>query len=200
MGWWRKLSGEWAKVRPLSHRFLKIVVFDISGYNGGRQAKGKINDEKGEKGMAGKYYEDLDVGQKIFHKLGRTITESDNVLFTSLTMNTQPLHLNADFASRTEFGQPIVNGVLTMALAVGMTVPELTEGTIIANLGYEDIRHPAPMFHGDTLYVETEVLAKRLSRSRPHAGIVKLKHWGRKQDKTVVVVITRQVLFLRRDA
>ncbi len=148
--------------------------------------------------MAGKYYEDLEVGMKIRHPLGRTITEADNTLFCAITMNTQPLHLNADFAARSIFGQRIVNGLLTLALATGLTVPDLTEGTIIANLGYENVRHPNPMFHGDTLYVETEVLEKRPSRSRPNAGIVRLRHIGRKQDGTVVVEFERVVLFLRR--
>ncbi|NPA05805.1 MAG: MaoC family dehydratase [Chloroflexi bacterium] len=148
--------------------------------------------------MPGKYYEDLEVGMKIQHPLGRTITEADNTLFCAITMNTQPLHLNADFAARTIFGQRIVNGLLTLALATGLTVPDLTEGTIIANLGYENVRHPNPMYHGDTLYVETEVLEKRPSRSRPNAGIVRLRHVGRKQDGTVVVEFERVVLFLRR--
>jgi len=125
--------------------------------------------------MAGKYYEDLEVGQRIKHSLGRTITEADNTLFCALTMNTQPLHLNEDFAATTPFGHRIVNGIFTMGLVVGLTVPDLTEGTIIANLGYEKVRHPNPMFHGDTLYVETEVLEKRESKSRPNAGIVRLK-------------------------
>ncbi|MDQ4074832.1 MAG: MaoC family dehydratase [Chloroflexota bacterium] len=150
--------------------------------------------------MAGKYFDELEVGERIEHNLGRTITESDNVLFCALTMNTQPLHLNRDFASKTEFGQPIVNGMLTMALTVGITVPELTEGTIIANLDYENVKHPNPFFHGDTLYAETEVLDKRESRSRPNAGIVKLKHIARNQDGTVVVELTRNVLFLKRPA
>ncbi len=148
--------------------------------------------------MPGKYYEDLEVGMKIRHPLGRTITEADNVLFCALTMNPQPLHLNEDFAARTVFGRRIVNGLLTLALATGLTVADLTEGTIIANLGYEKVRHPNPMFHGDTLYVETEVLEKRLSKSRPNAGIVRLKHIGRKQDGTVVVEFERVVMFLRR--
>ncbi|NPA27271.1 MAG: MaoC family dehydratase [Chloroflexi bacterium] len=148
--------------------------------------------------MPGKYYEDLEVGMRIQHALGRTITEADNTLFCAITMNTQPLHLNEDFAARTIFGRRIVNGLLTLALATGLTVPELTEGTIIANLGYENVRHPNPMFHGDTLYVETEVLEKRPSRSRPNAGVVRLRHIGRKQDGTIVVEFERVVLFLRR--
>ena len=148
--------------------------------------------------MPGKYYEDLEVGLTIRHPLGRTITEADNTLFCAITMNPQPLHLNADFAARTPFGQRLVNGLLTLALATGLTVADLTEGTIIANLGYENVRHPNPMFHGDTLYVETEVLSKRESKSRPNAGIVRLKHIGRKQDGTVVVEFERVVLFLKR--
>ena len=149
--------------------------------------------------MAGKYFDELTVGERIQHTVGRTISEYDNILFSTMTMNTQPLHLNADFTSRTEFGQPIVNGVLTMAIAVGITVSELTQGTIIANLGYEEVRHPNPMFHGDTLYVETEVLEKRESRSRPSAGIVKLRHIGRKADGTIVLDLKRHVLFLKSE-
>lgn len=148
--------------------------------------------------MAGKYYDDLAVGQRIVHSLGRTITEMDNVLFSALTMNTQPLHLNEDFAARTPFGRRIVNGLFTLALAVGLTVSDLTEGTIVANLGYESVSHPHPVFHGDTLYVETEVLDMRPSRSQPDRGIVKLKHIGRNQHGTVVVEVVRTVLFLRR--
>ena len=128
--------------------------------------------------MAGKYYEDLQVGDLILHNQGRTITEMDNVLFTTLTMNTQPLHLNEDYAAHTDFGQRIVNGIYTLGLVVGLTVSELTEGTILANLGYEKIVHPNPVFHGDTIYVESEVLEKRESRSRPDCGIVRLKHTG----------------------
>lgn len=148
--------------------------------------------------MAGKFYEELEIGQRIQHTLGRTITEYDNVLFSALTMNTQPLHLNADWASRSEFGKPIVNGVFTLALAVGLTVSELTEGTIVANLDYEHVRHPHPLFHGDTLYVESEVLEKRESRSRPMCGIVKLRQIGRNQEGQVVIELVRNVLFHKR--
>ena len=148
--------------------------------------------------MPGKYYEDLIVGERIEHSCGRTITEMDNVLFCALTMNDQPLHLNADFAARSPFGQRIVNGILTLGLVVGLTVSELTEGTIVANLGYERVGHPNPVFHGDTIYAATEVLEKRESRSKPDRGIVRLKHTGRKQDGTVVVEVERTVMFLRR--
>jgi len=148
--------------------------------------------------VTGKYYEDLAVGQHFKHVQGRTITEADNTLFCALTMNTQPLHLNADFAARSVFGQRIVNGLLTMSLAVGLTVSDLTEGTVVANLGYDHVSHPNPVFHGDTLYVESEVLEKRESRSNPDRGLVRLKHIGRKPDGTVAVELERTVLFLKR--
>lgn len=148
--------------------------------------------------MPGKYYEELEVGTVIKHSLGRTITEMDNVLFCSLTMNTQPLHLNEDFARQTQFGQRIVNGILTLGLATGISVPELTEGTLVANLGYENVRHPHPMFHGDTLYVETEVVSKRESKSKPEQGVVQFRHTGRNQDGVVVIEFTRSALMLKK--
>jgi len=116
-----------------------------------------------------------------------------------LTMNPQPLHTNADFAAKTPFGQRIVNGLFTLGLVTGLTVADLTDGTIIANLGYDKVIHPNPAFHGDTIYAESEVLEKRASKSRPEAGIVRLKHWGKKPDGTVVVEFERTVLFLRRE-
>jgi itaconyl-CoA hydratase len=148
--------------------------------------------------MPGKFFEELQAGQRFRHTLGRTITEMDNVLFSALTMNTQPLHINEDFAAKTQFGQRIVNGLFTLGLAVGLTVSDLTEGTIVANLGYERVVHPNPVFHGDTLYMETEVLETRPSRSRPECGVVRLKHTGRKQDGTLVIEFERTALFLRR--
>jgi itaconyl-CoA hydratase len=148
--------------------------------------------------MPGRYFEELNAGDRIRHRTGRTITEADNVFFCALTMNTQPLHLDEHFAKKTPFGRRLVNGILTMGLAVGMTVPELTEGTIVANLGYENVRHPNPMFHGDSLYVESEVLETRASKSRPDCGLVKLRHVGRNQDGVVVLELERTVLFLRR--
>lgn len=148
--------------------------------------------------MTGLYYEDLEVGMKIKHAKGRTVTEMDNVLFSALTMNDQPLHINEDFASKTEFGQRIVNGIYTLGLVVGISVAELTAGTIVANLGYENITHPNPLFHGDTVYVETEVMSMRASKSKPERGIVKLRHIGRKQDDTVIIEVERTVMFLKR--
>ena len=148
--------------------------------------------------MPGKYFEDLEVGQHMRHSNGRTVTEMDNVMFSMLTMNSQPLHSNEDFARKTQFGQRIVNGLFTLGLVTGLTVPKLTEGTIIANLGYDSVRHPNPTFHGDTIYAETEVLEKRDSKSRPDVGIVRLKHWGKKPDGTVVVEFERTVMFLKK--
>jgi acyl dehydratase len=148
--------------------------------------------------MPGKFYEELEVGQRIHHATGRTVTEMDNVLFCALTMNPQPLHINAEFAARTQFGQRIVNGLYTMGLVVGLTVAELSEGTIVANLSYEKVAHPNPVFHGDTISVETEVLEKRESRSNPERGLVRFRHIGRKQDGTVVVEVERTTLFLKR--
>jgi acyl dehydratase len=148
--------------------------------------------------MAGKYFEELEIGAMFKHSLGRTVTEMDNVLFTALTMNPQPLHLNEDFASKTQFGRRIVNGIFTLGLAVGLTVSDLTEGTLVANLGYEKVSHPLPMFHGDTLYMESVVIDKRESRSRPDCGIVRFRHIGRNQAGTVVIEFERTTLMLKR--
>jgi acyl dehydratase len=148
--------------------------------------------------MAGKYFEELEVGAVLKHSRGRTITEADNVFFSALTMNTQPLHLNEDFAGKTEFGRRIVNGILTLGLAVGLTVSDLTEGTLVANLSYESVKHPLPMFHGDTLYMETEVLSKRESRSKADRGIVRFHHIGRNQEGVTVIEFERTVLILKR--
>jgi itaconyl-CoA hydratase len=150
--------------------------------------------------MAGKYFEELEVGDKIRHSTGRTVTETDNLLFCSLTMNSQPLHLNEDFASRTPFKRRIVNGIFTLGLVVGISVSELTDGTIVANLGYEKVAHPNPLFIGDTVYVETEVLEKRPSNTKPDRGVIRLKHTGLKPDGTVVVEVERSVLFLKKPA
>jgi itaconyl-CoA hydratase len=120
------------------------------------------------------------------------------VLFSALTMNTQPLHVDEHFASKTEFGQRLVNGLYTLGLVVGLTVSELTEGTIVANLGYDKVVHPNPVFHGDTIYAESEIIEKRESKSRPDVGIVRIKCWGRKPDHTVVVEFERTAMFLKR--
>jgi acyl dehydratase len=148
--------------------------------------------------MPGKFFEDLEAGDHFRHALGRTITEADTTLFCAITLNTQPLHLNADFAEKSPYGQRIVNGLLTLGLVVGLSVGDLTEGTIVANLGYDKVTHPNPVFHGDTLYAETVVIDKRESTTRPDRGIVRLKQTGRKPDGTVVVEFERTVMFYRR--
>ena len=150
--------------------------------------------------MPGKFFEDLEEGMTILHSNGRTITEADNTFFNAITMNTQPLHLNEDFASKSQFGKRIVNGILTLGLVIGITVDDLTAGTIIANLGYEKVNHPKPVFHGDTIYVETTVLDKRPSRTKPDRGIVRLKHLGKNQSGEIVCEVERAVLFLKRSA
>lgn len=149
--------------------------------------------------MPGKYYEELSVGMRIIHPRGRTVTEMDNVLFCALTMNDQPLHINEDFARNTQFGTRIVNGIFTLGLVIGLTVTDLTEGTIVANVEYGKVVHPNPVFHGDTIYVETEVLGMRESHSKPDRGIVWLKHLGKKADGVIILEVERTVIFLKRD-
>jgi len=142
----------------------------------------------------GLYYEEFETGVRYLHRPGRTVTESDNVLFTTLTMNTQSLHLDAAWAETQPFGQRLVNSMFTLSTMVGSSVAQLTQGTIIGNLGFTEVAFPHPMFHGDTLYTETEVVEKRLSQSRPGQGIVTLRHTGKNQDGIVVGVATRSVL------
>lgn len=148
--------------------------------------------------MSGKYFDDLIPGTHYHHPLAHTITETENSLFCNLTRNTQPLHLDPEFAKKTRYGQRIVNGLFTLSLVVGLSVPDLTEGTIIANLGYDKIVHPNPVFLNDTLSAETEVLDKWDSTSKLDRGIVRLKQTGRKQDGSIVVELERTVMFLKR--
>lgn len=148
----------------------------------------------------GRWFEELPVGLVVHHALTRTVTETDNVLFTTMTMNPQPLHLDAEFAAGTEFGQRLVNSMFTVALLVGMTVPELTHGTTVANLGFEEIVFPSPVFHGDTIHAETEIVAARPSSSRPDAGIVTFEHRAFDQRGTVVCRCRRNALMRRAPA
>jgi len=148
----------------------------------------------------GLYYEELDLDARYLHRPGRTMTEADNVLFSTLTMNPQALHLDAAWSSTQPFGARLVNSMMTLAVLVGSSVAQLTQGTIVANLGFTDVRFPHPVLHGDTLYAETVVAAKRLSASRPGQGVVTLAHTGRNQDGVVVAEATRTVLFWCRDA
>jgi acyl dehydratase len=146
----------------------------------------------------GRWYEELTVGAVIPHAFRRTIIEADNVWFSCLTMNMQPLHVDAEFASATEFGRPLVNSMFTLATIVGISVPELTLGTTVANLGFEEITFPAPVFHGDTLHVETEIMELRLSQSRPNTGVVLFQHRGFNQTDTLVVKANRRAMIRTR--
>ncbi len=146
---------------------------------------------------AGRYFEDFTVGAVYEHRPGRTIGEADNTWFTLLTMNQHPLHFDAAYAARSEFGRPLVNSCLTLSLVAGMSVADVSQKAI-ANLGWSDIRLPAPVFVGDTLYADSEVLAKRESNSRPTHGIVTVRTTGRKADGTVVISFERTVLVPKR--
>ncbi len=142
----------------------------------------------------GLWYEELDVGARYLHRPGRTATEADNVLFSSLTMNTQALHLDAAFSESQPFGRRLMNSMWTLATLIGASVSQITQGTLVAQLGLTDITFPAPVFHGDTLYSETEITGKRLSASRPGQGIVTMRHTGRNQRGEVVALATRTAL------
>lgn len=142
----------------------------------------------------GLFFEEFAVGTSYRHRPGRTLTEADNVLFSTLTMNGQSLHLDAAWSARQPFGERLVNSMLTLSTLVGLSVAQLTEGTIVANLGFTQVAFPHPMYLGDTLYAETLVEAKRLSTSRPGEGIVTLLHTGRNQDGLVVVTAVRSTL------
>ena len=147
--------------------------------------------------MAGRSYEQWKVGDHIVHDLRRTVTETDNLLVTTLTHNSQPLHLDADYAAGTEFGRIVVNGLFTFALMVGVSVGDTTLGTLVANLGYDKVTMPKPVFIGDTLRVETEVVELRPSKSRPEAGIVTFRHRAFNQRGEMVCEALRTALVKR---
>jgi acyl dehydratase len=142
----------------------------------------------------GLYFEELELDTVYHHSPHRTITEADNVLFTTLTMNTQSLHLDEAWAETTEFGGRLVNSMLTLATLVGLSVAQLTQGTIVANLGFDEVTFPAPVRHGDTLSAETVILHKRLSASRPGQGVVTFEHLARNQRGDVVAKAVRKTL------
>lgn len=143
----------------------------------------------------GLYFEELQLGTVYQHRPGRTMTEADNVQFTTMTMNTQALHLDAAWSAEQPFGQRLMNSMFTLSTMVGQSVAQLTQGTIVAQLGMTDISFPHPLFHGDTLYTETVVVEKRLSASRPGQGIVVMEHIGRNQSGVVVGKASRTALF-----
>jgi acyl dehydratase len=148
--------------------------------------------------MAGLYFEQFEVGQRFDHAWTRTVTETDNVLFSSLTMNVQPLHLDAHFAAKTEFGKPLVNSLFTLGLLVGMTVNDTTLGTTIGNLGMTEVKFPKPVFYGDTLRARTVVISKRESKSRPDAGIVDFEHTALNQKDEIVAICKRSAFMRKR--
>ena len=148
----------------------------------------------------GLFFEECEVGARYLHRPGRTASEADNVLFTTLTMNTQALHLDAAFAEAQPFGQRLMNSMWTLSTMVGASVTQITQGTLVAQLGLTDIAFPAPVFHGDTIYSETEIIEKRLSSSRPGQGIVTMAHTARNQRGEVVATATRVALMWSEDA
>jgi acyl dehydratase len=148
--------------------------------------------------MPGYYFEELDVGRKFEHELRRTVTEMDNMLFSNMTLNPQPLHIDRHFCqTQTEWGEPLMNSLFTLGLMIGISVSETTIGTTIANLGMTDVRFPHPLFQGDTVHVTTEVVSKRASKSRPDAGIVEFEHKAFNQNDELVAVCRRQA-FMRK--
>lgn len=150
--------------------------------------------------MPGKYFDELEPGMTFTHQPSRTVTETDNLLFTALTMNVQPLHLDAEFARTTQHGQILVNSIFTLGLVVGLSVGDTTLGTTLGNLGFDATTFPAPVFIGDTITAESEVLAKRESKTRPDRGIVEFEHRGINQHGEVVVRSKRSAMMMRRPA
>ena len=148
----------------------------------------------------GMWFEEFETGQVVKHPLTRTITEADNVQFSTTTLNPAPLHIDADFAATTAFGKPLVNSLLTLGMVVGISVHELTHGTTVANLGFESVTFPAPLFHGDTIHVESETVAVRASSSKPDRGIVTIEHRAFNQDDVLVCKAVRNAMMLRRPA
>jgi len=146
----------------------------------------------------GLWYEELEVGALYRHAPGRTVSEADNIMFSTLTMNPQALHLDEAWAAQQPFGQRLVNSLFTLSTLVGLSVAQLTQGTIVANLGFSDVVFPKPVFHGDTLYAETVVVEKRLSASRPGTGVVTFEHTARNQHGEVVAVAKRATMVFTR--
>ncbi len=148
--------------------------------------------------MPGLYFDEFSVGQIFDHSIHRTITEADNVLITTMTHNPSALHLDAEYMKGTEFGKPLVNSCLTLSLMVGISVNDTTHGTAVANLGWDEVRFPKPLFHGDTIRIQTEVLALRESKSRPDNGIVTFAHRAYNQHDDLVGECKRTALMLKK--
>ncbi len=144
----------------------------------------------------GRVYEDFEVGDIYEHPVGRTLTSTDNTWFTLLSVNTNPIHFDAHYAAQTEFGKPLVDSTLTLAIITGLSVADISQYSV--NLGWDEVRLPAPVFEGDTLYAQTQVLSKRESKSRPNMGIVEVRTTGFKQDGTVVMTFRRTIMVYKR--
>jgi acyl dehydratase len=150
--------------------------------------------------MAGLYFEEFEPGQVIEHTTRRTVTETDNVLFSTLTLNLAPLHLDAEYSKGTIYGQRLVNSLFILGLVSGITVPETTQGTTLGNLGFNEVKFPKPVFHGDTIRVRTEIVDKRVSKSRDDSGIVTFRHLGINQRDEIVCDAVRAGLMLKKAA
>lgn len=150
-----------------------------------------------QEGWKGRFYEDFEVGDIYQHPLGRTITTTDNLWFSLLTQNTNPTHFDHHYSAQTEFEQPLVNSTFTLALVTGQSVSDISQNAM-ANLGWDDVRLPHPVFEGDTIYSQSEVLSKRESRSRPNVGIVTVQTTGYNQDGTTVITFRRTIMMYRR--
>ncbi|MFD9669650.1 MaoC family dehydratase [Rhodococcus sp. NPDC059968] len=150
--------------------------------------------------MPGLYFEEFEPGAVIDHPTRRTVTETDNILFSTMTLNLAPLHLDAEYSKDSIYGQRLVNSLFILGLVSGISVPETTQGTTLGNLGYEDVKFPKPVFHGDTIRVRTEILDKRESKSRNDSGIVAFRHYGINQRDEVVCECRRAGLMLKRTA
>ena len=155
-----------------------------------------MTDIEREVEQRGLYFDELETGVRYIHRPGRTATEADNVVFTTLTMNAQPLHLDAAYAATQEFGRPLMNSMWTLSTMVGLSVAQITLGTLVAQLSLTEVTFPHPLFAGDTIVVDTVILDKRLSRSRPGQGIVTMTHTARNHEGTIVAIATRTALML----
>lgn len=147
--------------------------------------------------MAGKYFEQFEIGQKFVHEVRRTVTDMDNILFSTLTHNPAAIHIDHEYAKTTEFGRPLINSIFTLGLIVGLSVQETTLGTTVGNLGWEEVAFPKPVFAGDTIRAETTVVALRDSKSRPQQGIVTFEHRGYNQRNELIATCKRAALMLR---
>jgi acyl dehydratase len=155
--------------------------------------------QAGRHKRGGIFYEDFVIGAVIEHRLTRTVTQMDNMLFSNMTLNPQPLHIDAHYcANETEWGRPLMNSLFTLGLVIGISVNDLSVGTTVANLGMTEVKFPAPLFEGDTLHVTTAILSKRVSKSRPDAGIVEFLHRAYQQEDKLVAECRRQALMKKR--